>query len=82
MRARAVAQFALGLRQGDVEAFLAGLGAFEQELQRHRGFAGAGGAFGEKDMAARKSTRQDVVEAPDAGFRLFGKSFDRVHMTP
>ena len=66
MGSRAVAQLALGLRQGDVEALFARLGAFEQELQRYGGLAGAGRAFHQKDVATRKSARQNIVEPPNA----------------
>ena len=55
MRGGAVAQFALGFGQRDVKAFFAGLRAFEQELQRNGGLAGAGRAFEQEQMPARKS---------------------------
>jgi hypothetical protein len=55
MRRRPVAQFALGFRQRDVETRFAGLCAFQQELQRYGGLAGAGRAFDEKEVTAGKS---------------------------
>ena len=82
MRRRALAQFTFGLRQSDVEAFLPGLGALEQELQRHGGLAGAGCAFQQKDVATRKSARQNIVEPPNARFRHGGDRFNRIHVTP
>jgi hypothetical protein len=54
MRRRALAEFALRFRQRDVKALFPGFRTFEQKLQRHRRFAGAGSAFHEKEMAARK----------------------------
>jgi hypothetical protein len=44
----------------------------EQELQRHGRFAGAGSAFHEKEMTARKPSRQNIVEAGDASFGFAG----------
>jgi hypothetical protein len=51
----AVAQFALGFRQGDVETLFARARAFEQKLQRYRGLAGPRRALKEKQVAAGKS---------------------------
>jgi hypothetical protein len=45
-------------------------------LQGYGGLAGARRTFREEEMAARKSARQDVVEPPDAGFRLVGEFFN------
>ena len=55
MRGGTVAQLALRFRQRDVEAFFTGTRAFEQELQRNGGLAGARCAFDKEDMTARKS---------------------------
>jgi hypothetical protein len=52
----AVAQFALGFRQRDVEAFFAGARAFEQELQRDGGLAGPRCPFYQEQVTAGKST--------------------------
>jgi hypothetical protein len=82
MGGRTVAQLAFGFGQSDVEAFLPAPRAFEQKLQCHGGLAGARRAFHQEYMAARKSAGQDVVQSPDARFRLVGETFDRVHTTP
>jgi hypothetical protein len=55
MRRGAGAQFTLGFRQRDVEAFFAGARAFEQELQRHGGLAGTRRALYQEQVTAGKS---------------------------
>ena len=49
---RAVAQFALGLGQRDIEALFSGARAFQQELQRDRGLAGPRRAFHQEKVTA------------------------------
>ncbi len=48
---RALAQLALGFREGDVQAALAGGGAGPQKMQGHGGLAGTGFAFQQEHMA-------------------------------
>ena len=72
VRRRAGAQLVVGFGQGDVEPALSRRGAGDQELQRHRGLAGARAAFEQEDPSARQSAGKHVVEADDAGFGLFG----------
>jgi len=61
MRVRDVAYLARGLGERDVEAALAAPGAFEEELQRERGLAGAGGAFEQEQLIGGETALQDVV---------------------
>jgi hypothetical protein len=76
---RAFAQFLLGFRKRDVEAFLAGLGALQQELQRNRRLAGSRRALDEEYVPAGKSAGQDIVQPPNPGFRLGRQVCDGIH---
>ncbi len=60
-------QFLGGFRQRDVQPFFALFRAFQQELQRQRGLAGARRALDQVDPAGREAAAQDVVESGDAG---------------
>ena len=72
----AVAQLVFGFGQSDVETLLTGPRALQQKLQRYGGFAGPGRAFHQKQVSARKSARQDIVQSPNAGLRLAGHRFN------
>ena len=61
------AQFDVVLGQRDVEDRLAVFCAFDQELQRHRRFAGAGIAFEQVQALFRQAAAEDVIEAGNAG---------------
>ncbi len=55
------------LRKGDVEGSFPIADALEEELEGEGGFAGAGVAFDEVEVALGESAKKDVVEAGDAG---------------
>src|SRR5689334_12356993 len=69
MGGSAIAQFLFGLGQGDVEPLFAVPRAFKQKLQRHGGLTGTGSAFQQEYVSFGKTTAEDVVQSPDAGFR-------------
>src|SRR5690606_28319863 len=66
MRRGAGAKLFFSLRQSYVETPLAGLRAFEKEVERNCGLAGAGCAFEQEHMAGSKAPAQDFVEASNA----------------
>jgi hypothetical protein len=72
MRAGNLLELAAGLREGDIEGALVIADALEKELEGEGGFAGAGIAFDEVEMALRESAKEDVVEAGDAGMEAAG----------
>ncbi|MNT44684.1 hypothetical protein D3C72_1812220 [compost metagenome] len=59
------AQLFGGLGQGDVQAALAPLQAFQQELQRQRGLARTRGPFQQVQTPLRKAAAKDLVQALD-----------------
>ncbi len=69
VRARAVAQLVLGLGEADIDSDLALFVPGEQELQRDRGFSGAGATFQEMEPVARHAAAQHRVEAEDSSLR-------------
>ena len=66
VRARDGAQLVLRLGERDEQDLLAALDAFEQELQRERGLAGAGVALDEVEPVGRQPAAEDVVQSRDA----------------
>ena len=66
MRSGHLAELLLGFRQRDVQDRLAALHAFQQELQRKRGLAGARHALDQVQPVRCKPPAQDVIETFDA----------------
>ncbi|MNN78006.1 hypothetical protein D3C81_1945190 [compost metagenome] len=71
----ALAQFAFGFRQGDVQRAFAGFRTGQQELQRHGGLAGTRLAFEQKNMTAGQAAVEDIVQAFDTGGGLVSVQF-------
>src|SRR5262249_40933068 len=74
VRAGAGLQLLLGFRQGTPEGALAPAHAFQQELEAERGFAGAGVALDDVQVARGPAAAQHVVESGDAGRNLVDDS--------